>query len=56
MLLVFLNLFIDFVFSLSLFLLSAMTKKILDWKPDLTKELDEDGWSISPSLCCICGL
>ena len=45
MLLVFLNLFIDFVFSLSLFLLSAMTKKILDWKPDLTKELDEDGWS-----------
>ena len=25
---------------------SEMTNKILEWKPDLTKEVDKNGWSL----------
>ena len=47
-----LTLFIFFIFLNFLFYslfsfihLSEMTKKILEWNPDLTKEVDEKGWS-----------
>ncbi|CBI29081.3 unnamed protein product, partial [Vitis vinifera] len=42
----------SFCIHLLINITSEMTKKILEWKPALTKEVDENGWS--PLHCAAC--